>query len=100
MRPSMKAPVIKMVFICKEDFLVSVLITAPMPFMPPMLTENMILPIISSPILFPKAGKQQENIPAAKIMRAILNKERGIKLEGSFGNDKNHYLLQKVNARK
>jgi len=33
-------------------------------------------------------------------MRAILNKERGIKLEGSFGNDKNHYLLQKVNARK
>ena len=32
-------------------------------------------------------------------MRAILNKERGTKLEGSFGNEKNHYLLQKVNAR-
>jgi IS5 family transposase len=32
-------------------------------------------------------------------MRGILNKERGTKLEGSFGNEKNHYLLQKVNAR-
>lgn len=32
-------------------------------------------------------------------MRAILNKERGTKLEGSFGNEKNYYLLQKVNAR-
>ena len=32
-------------------------------------------------------------------MRAVLNKERGTRLEGSFGNEKNHYLLQKVNAR-
>ena len=32
-------------------------------------------------------------------MRAVLNKERGVRLEGSFGNEKNHYLLQKVNAR-
>jgi transposase, IS5 family len=34
-----------------------------------------------------------------KTMRAVLNKERGVRLEGSFGNDKNHCLLQKVNAR-
>jgi hypothetical protein len=32
-------------------------------------------------------------------MRAVLDKERGTRLEGSFGNEKNHYLLQKVNAR-
>ncbi len=32
-------------------------------------------------------------------MRAVLDKERGTRIEGSFGNEKNHYLLQKVNAR-
>ena len=32
-------------------------------------------------------------------MRAALNKERATRLEGSFGNEKNHYLLGKVNAR-
>lgn len=32
-------------------------------------------------------------------MRSVLNKERGTRLEGSFGNEKNHYQLQKVNAR-
>jgi transposase, IS5 family len=47
----------------------------------------------------PKGRQKQQDIEAAKIMRAILNKERGTKLEGSFGNEKNHYLLQKINAR-
>lgn len=42
-----------------------------------------------------KAAHTQQN----KTMRAILNKERGTRLEGSFGNEKNHYLLAKVNAR-
>ena len=42
-----------------------------------------------------KAAHQQQS----KIMRAALDKERGTRLEGSFGNEKNHYLLQKVNAR-
>ena len=32
-------------------------------------------------------------------MRRELNKQRGAVLEGSFGNEKNHYLLAKVNAR-
>lgn len=32
-------------------------------------------------------------------MRQLLDKERSTRLEGSFGNEKNHYLLEKVNAR-
>ena len=42
-----------------------------------------------------KAAHKEQN----KIMRAALDKERGTKLEGSFGNEKNHYCLQKVNAK-
>ena len=42
-----------------------------------------------------KAAHQQQN----KVMRAVLDKERGTRLEGSFGNEKNHYCLQKVNAK-
>lgn len=47
----------------------------------------------------PKGRQKEQDIEPAKIMRGLLNKERGTKLEGSFGNEKNHYLLQKVNAR-
>ena len=47
----------------------------------------------------PKGRQKQRDIEAAKLMRNALNKARGTILEGSFGNDKNHYLLQKVNAR-
>ena len=32
-------------------------------------------------------------------MRSILNKERSTRLEGSFGNEKNHFQLTKVKAR-
>jgi hypothetical protein len=32
-------------------------------------------------------------------MRGALNRQRGTVLEGSFGNEKNHYLLAKVDAR-
>jgi hypothetical protein len=42
-----------------------------------------------------KAAHQEQN----KVMRAVLDKERGTRLEGSFGNEKNHYYLQKVSAR-
>lgn len=31
-------------------------------------------------------------------MTSLLKIERGTKLEGSFGNEKNHYLLHKVSA--
>jgi len=47
----------------------------------------------------PKGKQRAQHIEQAKTMRFVLNKERGVRLEGSFGNDKNHYLLQKVNAR-
>jgi transposase, IS5 family len=47
----------------------------------------------------PKGKQKVQHIEQNKIMRDVLNKERGVRLEGSFGNDKNHYLLQKVNAR-
>ena len=45
-------------------------------------------------------GKQKAaHAGQAALMRALLNRERSTKLEGSFGNEKNHYLLNKVNAR-
>jgi len=47
----------------------------------------------------PKGKQKAEHKEQNKLMTALLNKERGTKLEGSFGNEKNHYLLHKVNAR-
>ena len=47
----------------------------------------------------PKGKQKAQHIEQSKIMRNALNKDRGTRLEGSFGNEKNHYLLQKVNAR-
>lgn len=35
----------------------------------------------------------------AKQLRQVLTKERGTRLEGSFGNQKNHYLAAKIRAR-
>lgn len=34
-----------------------------------------------------------------KQVKALLNKERSTRLEGSFGNEKEHYLLKKIKAR-
>jgi transposase, IS5 family len=56
-------------------------------------TQNIVTNFI------PKGRQKEEHIDQSKLMRTVLNKERGTKLEGSFGNEKNHYLLQKVNAR-
>ena len=36
---------------------------------------------------------------ATKQIKAVLNKERATRLEGSFGNEKEHYLLHKNKAR-
>ena len=47
----------------------------------------------------PKGKQKQAHLEQSKIMRAELNRERGVRPESSFGNEKNHYLLQKVNAR-
>jgi IS5 family transposase len=41
-----------------------------------------------------------KNDPAEKQMKALLNKERSTRLEGSFGTEKNYYGLAKVKARK
>lgn len=47
----------------------------------------------------PKGKQKQMHVEQSKVMRAALDRERGTRLEGSFGNEKNHYLLQKINAR-
>ena len=47
----------------------------------------------------PKGKQKQEHIEQAAQMRTLLNKQRSTVLEGSFGNEKNHYLLQKSRAR-
>jgi hypothetical protein len=47
----------------------------------------------------PKGKQKAAHVEQNKAMRAILNKDRGTRLEGSFGNEKNHYQLQKINAR-
>jgi hypothetical protein len=47
----------------------------------------------------PKGNQKSAHIEQASLMRKVLDKERGTRLEGSFGNEKNHYLLKKVNAR-
>lgn len=47
----------------------------------------------------PKGKQKTEHIEQHKIMRSILNKERSTRLEGSFGNEKNHFQLTKVKAR-
>lgn len=36
---------------------------------------------------------------STKIMKAILNKERSTRLEGSFGTEKEHYGLKRIRAR-
>jgi transposase, IS5 family len=43
-----------------------------------------------------KEGKQREQ---KATMRSVLAKVRGTHLEGSFGNEKNHYGLDKIKAR-
>jgi len=47
----------------------------------------------------PKGRQKTEYREQAEQMRGILNKQRSTVLEGSFGNEKNHYLLQKSRAR-
>lgn len=43
-----------------------------------------------------RAGKQEDQ---AKIMRQTLQRARATRMEGSFGNEKNHYGLAKVKAK-
>lgn len=47
----------------------------------------------------PKGEEKEVYKTQAKEMRSILNRQRSTVLEGSFGNEKNHYLLNKIKAR-
>jgi transposase, IS5 family len=47
----------------------------------------------------PKGKQKIQHIEQAAVIRKTLNLARGTILEGSFGNEKNHYLLQKIPAR-
>lgn len=47
----------------------------------------------------PKGKQKMEYIEQSEKIRAILNKNRSTVLEGSFGNEKNHYMLNKSRAR-
>jgi hypothetical protein len=44
-------------------------------------------------------GKEGPLLEQKAKMRAVLSKTRGTVLEGSFGNQKNHYLLDKIKAK-
>ncbi len=44
-------------------------------------------------------GKQGKLEEQKSVMRSVLNTVRATVLEGSFGNEKNHYLLNKIKAR-
>lgn len=47
----------------------------------------------------PKGRQKIQYIEQAVALRKQLNIQRGTVLEGSFGNEKNHYLLNKIPAR-
>lgn len=47
---------------------------------------------------FDKKGPKKED-KATKQIKGILNKARASYMEGSFGNEKNHYQLRKIKAR-
>lgn len=47
---------------------------------------------------FVRKGRGKDD-KSTKKMKALLNKERSTRLEGSFGNEKEHYLLKKIKAR-
>jgi transposase, IS5 family len=47
----------------------------------------------------PKGKQKLQHIEQAAVLRKTLNIGRATILEGSFGNEKNHYFLQKVAAR-
>jgi IS5 family transposase len=47
---------------------------------------------------FVRKGRGKDDKPTQQI-KALLNKERSTRLEGSFGNEKEHYLLKKIKAR-
>ena len=47
----------------------------------------------------PKGKQLKQYVSQADQMRIILNRYRSTVLEGSFGNEKNHYLLNRIKAK-
>lgn len=48
---------------------------------------------------FKRKGRAGKNEKQAKLLRSLIAKERSTVLEGSFGNEKNHYGLNCIKAR-
>lgn len=48
---------------------------------------------------FVRKGKPSEHEEQSRVMRSQLGRQRATVMEGSFGNEKNHYLLAKVKAK-
>ena len=48
---------------------------------------------------FKRKGKKTKHHGHFKLLAAMLTKERATRLEGSFGTDKEHFLLKKIKAR-
>ena len=48
---------------------------------------------------FVQKGKDGKDAQQKKQMRSLLGKVRSTVLEGSFGNEKNHYLMDKIKAK-
>lgn len=48
---------------------------------------------------FVRKGRAAKNEPLRKVLRSELSKERATQLEGSFGTQKQHYLLARIKAR-
>src|SRR5699024_307283 len=48
---------------------------------------------------FARKGRPSKDEDQRVEMRSILGRARSTLLEGSFGNEKNHYLLRKIKAR-
>ena len=44
-------------------------------------------------------GREAKDEPLRKVLRRELSKERAIRLEGSFGTQKQHYSLARIKAR-
>ena len=46
-----------------------------------------------------RKGKAAKDEPLRKVLRSELSRERGTRLEGSFGTQKQHYSLARIKAR-
>lgn len=69
-----------------------------MPFMLPMKTGS-IVPKIIFATSFVAKGKEGKLKEQKSQMRSILGKVRSTTLEGSFGNEMNHYQMNKIKAK-